>query len=308
MAYAKPDRDDGETRSGSGTRHRRRVLAATACTRPGRDGRQAERPVGPRLGAGDGLRQGLRRAARRQLRRRPHQHVPPEPQGSLEVDRTAAHEGQQAGLDRRPLGHRLRQRRDRIRADHLALLRCRARGRDARAVRHDHRQHPVDERETGRRRRVRRRPSSRSVREAPRKAGSGSRGALSSGDRHRCEGAAAGPRSATPRSRCMDALAHILLSLLALLGAGAARAARAARRHDRQSAGRAVRDQRRRGPARVPVGAARRARGRALGRARLRRLVGDRAAAPREPRDPGRSRLRLEGARRRHGALRRARA
>ena len=108
--------------------------------------------------------------------------------------------------------------------------------------------------------------------------------ALSSGDRRRRDGAAAasGPGRRAPAawmpsptscSRCLHFSAR-----------APAGHRRAAQRHDRQSAGRAVRDQRRRGPARVPVGAAGRARDRPLGGARLRRLVGDRAAAPRRSR------------------------
>ena len=104
--------------------------------------------------------------------------------------------------------------------------------------------------------------------------------ALSSGDRHRREGAAAGARCdvAPP---CMDALAHILLSLLALLGGGpgAARDSATPRRPIPQGVPFAISDDaaQRAFPSELLVA---RAVGISAARA-VRRLVRDRAAATR---------------------------
>ena len=88
-------------------------------------------------------------------------------------------------------------------------------------------------------------------------------------------------------------------------------AAGAARRHDGEPAGRAVRDQRRRGAARVPVGAARGARDRHLGRAPYvdwSAIAPRRPAHPRDPRDPAYDWSALDADVARYGARRPGRA
>ena len=183
----------------------------------------------------------------------------------------------------------------------VALLRGGPGRREPRPLRHGHREHRSDRRIAGRHRGAAAPAGLPSLLRPPK--GAGSRGAA----RYRpvtgnlSEGAAPGPRTRRRTSPFVDALAHILLSLLALFGAGA-RPARSARRDHRQSRSGV--------PFAISDGAAQRAfpselivaRAVGISAARLRRLGGDRAAAARAAARPERPRLRLDGARCRHRA------
>ena len=111
VAYAKQDADGDEEVAGEGLGYRRRLRYRRQLPWPRRHRRRAERPVGPGHGAGE-LRQVQRRPAGRQLRRRPDPRVPRRRRRLGGARRREGHRPP-ADRDRRPVGHRLRQRRHR---------------------------------------------------------------------------------------------------------------------------------------------------------------------------------------------------
>ena len=134
VTFAKQDADAEDEVAGQGRGFVDEFDTSGNLVAAGRPARPAERAVGARTGAVR-LRTLQQRPARRQLRRRPDQRVRARRERAVHAQGRAARE-QPPDHDRRPLGARVRQRRQR-RADEHALLHRGAERRVARPLRED---------------------------------------------------------------------------------------------------------------------------------------------------------------------------